>query len=121
MEIKINKTDYLLNFGILFVKKLNALHFIDRDGIQVGVGLASVIPGVLQKDVSVLSEVIYLGLWANKNRPTQAQVDEYLENPETDIDLLFKDVFIKLQESNVTKAAMRNFEKTLPEEYKVTA
>lgn len=114
MEIQIKDKTYTLNFGIMFLRKLDSIHYIDQKGIQIGFGLNSVVPGLLQKDAAVLSEVLYFALWTNKDRPTQKEVDEYLET-EADLDQLFHDVLISLQESNVTKGTMGNFKDSLPE------
>lgn len=114
MEIKIGEKSYQLNFGIMFLRKLDAVHYIEEKGIKIGFGLNTVIPGLIAKDAAVLSEVIYYALWINSNRPTQAQVDDFLEN-DTNIEQLFHDVLIELQKSNVTKGTMRNLKKSLSE------
>lgn len=114
MEIKINEKTYKLNFGIMFLRKLDAIHYIEEKGIKIGFGLNSVVPGLISRNAATLSEVLYYALWVNNERPTQAQVDEFLEK-DTNIEQLFHDVLIELQKSNVTRSSMKNLKASLPE------
>ena len=118
MEIKINEKTYKLNFGIMFLRKLDAVHYIEEKGIKIGFGLNSVVPGLISRNAATLSEVLYYALWLNKDRPTQAQVDEFLEN-DANVEQLFHEVLIELQKSNVTRSSMKNLKGSLPEADKI--
>lgn len=119
MKLQINGRECDVNFGMKFMKHLDGVHFIEQNGIRIGAGITSVVPGLLQKDPVPLAEILYYGLWDNNPRPTQTEIDNFLENPETDIDALITEVFQEIQKSNITKGTMKNFEQSLPEEYRL--
>lgn len=110
MEITINGKQVTLNFGILFVKKLNDLYYQSEKGIKIGFGLFTVLPNLMAQNVETLAEVIYFAAWNSKNKPTQNEVYAYLEDENTDIEQLFTDVMEALKTSNATKSVAGKLE-----------
>lgn len=113
MVITINGTDYKVRFGIGFVRALDEKYYVkNNSGTKFGSGLETKIPMLLANDVVTLSEFIYLGTCTDEKRPTQKEVDEYVDSTE-DIEKLFEEVAEELKKHNATKLRMRYFTKIL--------
>lgn len=119
MVLKINDNEYEVHFGIGFVRKLDEKYFVkNQAGIKFGTGLETKIPFLLTGDVVTLSELLYEGTCAEKKRPTQAQVDTYVDNVE-DIEALFDEVVEELKKHNATKTKIRELQENLRKQEKV--
>lgn len=116
MEITIKEKTYQLNFGIQFLRQLDAEHYVEQQGVRVGMGLNLVMPSLVAGDAVQLAEVLFYATWNNSPRPSQRDIDAFLEDENTDIDKLFHEVFIELQKSNITKTTVKKFKKILPKE-----
>lgn len=112
MQIKINNNDINLNFGVRFIRELD-----NRIGVTVnlqgaqqnfGMALMKVVPAMQSYDVAILAEVMYCAAWDNKQRPSLAEIDNFIDNNDTDIDKLFNQVKAELERSNAAKTATKN-------------
>lgn len=113
MKIKINDKEFELNFGVKFVRTLDEAMPIKMSvrgaGEQsFGMALTKVVPALKVYDTAILSDVIYCATWANSPRPSRDDIDAYIDNPETDIEKLFKDVIDTMKKSNSVKLATKN-------------
>ena len=113
MEIKINGKTQELNFGVKFVrlldKKMPIVMNVKGMGEQpFGMALTRVVPALKTFDTAVLSDVIYLALWGSKPRPSQEDVDAFIDGDKTDIEKLFSDVIDAMSKSNSVKLATKN-------------
>ena len=113
MEIKINGKTQELNFGVKFVrlldKKMPIVMNVKGMGEQpFGMALTRVVPALKTFDTAVLSDVIYLALWGSKPRPSQEDVDAFIDDDKTDIEKLFSDVIDAMSKSNSVKLATKN-------------
>lgn len=113
MVIEIDGKEYRLNFGIKFIKLMDDLHHSSQAGMNVGMGLNQATISIMSQNVIGLAEILECATWINPNRPTMDQIYAFLENENTDIDKLFKDVEKELKTSNVTKGTVKNLEKTI--------
>ena len=97
MVLNINGNDYEVHFGIGFVRKLDEKYFVtNQSGVKFGTGLETKIPMLLANDAVTLSEFLYEGTCTEKKRPTQKDVDMYIDQAE-DIDVLFEEVIEELK------------------------
>lgn len=113
MVLTINGTDYTEKFGIGFVRELDEKYFVkSQSGVKFGTGLETKIPMLLTNDVVTLSEFLYLGTCAEEKRPTQKEVDNYVDNVE-DIEAVFDEVLSELKKHNATKLLTKKFEEKL--------
>lgn len=102
MTVKINGKEYKLIFGVGFVRALDEKYYIENTaGVRFGVGLSQKIPALLTKSAVVLSELIYEGTCTEDVRPTQKEVDAFVDNY-GDLEPLFDEVLDALKKSNVT-------------------
>ena len=77
--------------------------------------LSMKIPEILGGDVASLSDVIYAGTVLEKERPSQLEIDEFIDN-HTDIEALFDEVLKELEESNAGKRILKQNKATLNKE-----
>lgn len=112
MILEINGKQYESRFGIRFIRELDKTNSLQREGINFGAGLELKVPMLVACDTVALSDVLYTGTVTEKNRPTQAEVDDYVENCD-DIEELFEVVLDELKKSNATKLKMQQLEQEL--------
>lgn len=113
MELKINDKDIEIIFGLAFNRELDTVYKVEGSGLKFGAGLDTVIPEILSGSVVALAETIYRATaHMKKGRPSQHQIDKFIENYE-DLDDLITLVLKGLEESNVSKKKLSNWKETL--------
>lgn len=115
MNITVNGTDYKIRFGIGFVRAMDEKYFVKtQTGIKFGMGLETKIPILLGGDPVTLAEFLYEGTCTEEKRPSQEEIDDYLDTVE-DMNALFDEVVEELKKQNATKMKTLQFEKDLKE------
>lgn len=112
MQIKINGKSYELNFGIRWVNLMNQKHNINQNGLVQGMGINQAVASLMQYDPVSLSEIILNATWINKDRPTLADIDNYLDT-NADIYSLCNNILHEIESANATKAQVKNVLKTM--------
>ena len=107
MEIKIDDKNVELNFGVAFVRELDKVAGMKVNGQSFGFGLTKSLPALQAYDPAVLSDVLYCAAWANKSRPTQKAIDEFIDT-DSDLEKVFDEVNKAIAESNAVKVAAKN-------------
>lgn len=103
MILNIKDKEYEIHFGMAFVRALDKKYNTKgAGGSQFGLGLEVAIPKVMSGDTITLAELLYEGTAAEKSRPTQKDIDEYIDNVE-DIETLFDEVIDELKKQNATR------------------
>lgn len=112
MIIKINGTEYDLNFGIAFIREMDQI-----DGIEAqlaagqiqnfGMAMKVIGPKIQMGSVTALSDVLYCATWGNKKRPSRKLIDEFLEDDKTNLAELFKEVQAEFKKSNLIQAELK--------------
>lgn len=119
MVITINGNDYGVKFGIAFVRQLDEKYFVkSQAGVKFGTGLETKVPMLLTGDAITLSEFLYLGTCTEAKRPTQKEVDNYVDEAE-DIEGLFDTVVDELKKHNATRLKMLELTEALDKQAKV--
>ena len=109
MQIKINNKQVDLKFGVKFVRELDKVAGLDLNGASFGMGLTKSIPALNTADPAVLADVIYSAASTNKAfRPSQDDVDDFIDNYEDDLEKLFDDVIKEMSQANAIKVALKN-------------
>lgn len=109
MQIKINSKQVDLKFGVKFVRELDKVAGLDLNGASFGMGLTKSIPALNTADPAVLADVIYSAASTNKAfRPSQDDVDDFIDNYEDDLEKLFDDVIKEMSQANAIKVALKN-------------
>lgn len=119
-EVTINKKDYPLNFGFGFIRDIDPEITRKIEGVNGKVeqlGLQYAVAGIIDGNIEDLAKVIKLG---NKHtegdKIERAELEAHLENPETDVDGLFKQVLDFLSKANCTKKTVENLQKAIEAE-----
>ena len=112
MQVKINGKDYELNFGIRWVLLMNQKHNIAQNGLSQGMGINQAVASLSQYDPIGLSEILLNATWINKDRPTSADIDHYLET-DADIKKLCDSILKEIETANATKAQVKNVLKAM--------
>lgn len=118
MILKIKEKEYEVRFGIGFIRELDEKYFTQsQSGVKFGMGVEVKVPMLLTMDAVTLSEILYAGTCTEKNRPTQQEIDDYIDNAE-DIEALFDEVISELKKHNATKLKMKEFQIALEKQEK---
>lgn len=112
MQVKINGKDYELNFGIRWVLLMNQKHNITQNGLSQGMGINQAVASLSQYDPIGLSEILLNATWINKERPTSADIDHYLET-DADVKKLCDSILKEIETANATKAQVKNVLKAM--------
>lgn len=112
MQVKINGKDYELSFGIRWVLLMNQKHNITQNGLSQGMGINQAVASLSQYDPIGLSEILLNATWINKERPTSADIDHYLDT-DADIKKLCDSILKEIEVANATKAQVKNVLKTM--------
>lgn len=112
MQIKINGKAYELNFGIRWVLLMNQKHNITQNGLSQGMGINQAVASLSQYDPIGLSEILLNATWINKERPTSADIDHYLDT-DADVKKLCDSILKEIETANATKAQVKNVLKTM--------
>lgn len=112
MQIKINGKNYDLNFGIRWVLLMNQKHNITQNGLSQGMGINQAVASLKQYDPVGLSEILLNATWINKDRPTSADIDHYLDT-DADIKKLCDSILKEIEVANATKAQVKNVLKAM--------
>lgn len=112
MQIKINGKDYELNFGIRWVLLMNQKHNVVLNGLSQGMGINQAVVALKQYDPVGLSEIILNATWINKDRPTSADIDHYLDT-DADIKKLCDGILKEIETANATKVQVKNVLKAM--------
>lgn len=97
-----------LNFGMGFLRRINATASIPVDGmpgVKENVGLRYAVGNLYEGNVETLTEVLYIANEGCDPRVTKKEIDELIDDKETDIDAVFEEVLGFLKTSNSTKKA----------------
>ena len=106
MELTINGKVYAFSANIGMLRELNNLvtEPIGTANIRHNLGLNYYAAELLDGDVEALVKVLDLAnKYTGKDRVTVAEIESYIDDPNTDIDQLFTDVIDFLSRSNATK------------------
>lgn len=115
MELDINGEIYNFKFGIKFLKDINETQKMkDRDsGEMKAVGFAYKAAGIMDGNILDLVEVLSVANRTEEKRISKDEIEEYLDDDNTNIDNVFQQTIDFLSESNACKNQMRSIMKNL--------
>lgn len=105
-ELTINHTVYPFNFGIGFMRDIDSRISIPVENIpgkSKNVGLRYAVGCIVDGDIDMIIDVLDAANKGLEPRITRAEIESHIENENTDIDVLFKDVLDFFKRANCTK------------------
>jgi len=115
-ELTIDSQVYGFKFGIGFMREMNKRQKKTENGITKEIGLQLGIAGIIDGDIEDLIDILDISNKTETPRLTRKQIEEYIENEDTDIDKLFDEVLDFLSKANVTKKLTKQLIKMVEEE-----
>lgn len=106
MELTINGDVYGFNFGFGFMRELDdkvQIPVDDIPGKKEKIGMRYEILQMLNGSVTSLVNILCAANKGQNPRLTRGAIEEFLEGPDVDIDVIFDDVKDFLLKANVTK------------------
>lgn len=105
-ELTINETVYQFKFGLGFVREINQRIQKPIDGMpdeKQNVGLQFAVASLIDEDPVALVDILDTANKTERPRVTKNMLDAYIEDEDTDIEALFKEVLDFLSRANATK------------------
>lgn len=117
MELTINGQVYQFNAGIGFMRKMNQRASVNYEGTSLkrDTGLTYLVADLMDGDIETLILTLDAMNEGKDPRLTRKQIEDFLEDENTDIDKVFQDVLDFLKKSNCTKRTVLDIEKAVQE------
>ena len=118
-ELTINDVVYQFNFGMGFMREVNKKVCTPVDGlkdVKKNIGLQYLVASILDGDVEALVEILAAANKGQNPRVTNALLDAYIDDENTDIDKLFEEVIDFLSNANATKKVTESLLKAMEEQ-----
>lgn len=115
-RLTIDGQEYEFHFGMGFMREVNKLMSVPVDGIKdarKNIGLQYKAAEVVDGDVTALVELLFAANKGRKPRVNTDLLDAYIDDENTDVDQLFKEVLSFLETSNATKKTMETLNKAI--------
>lgn len=111
LELTIGGIVYQFKAGIGFMYKADK-RFITKDeiGHEKKVGLTYLIADIMDGNIEVLVDALLLMNEGQTPRASKAEIETYIEDENTDIDALFKEVLDFFEKSNCTKKTVHQLQ-----------
>lgn len=117
-ELTIGGQVYPFKFGIGFMREIDQKQKKTENGITKNIGLQMSIAGVIDGDIEDLINILDIANKTEEPRITRSVIEAHIENDDTDIDALFKEVLDFLKRANVTKKKTAQLLEMLEEQKK---
>lgn len=104
-ELTINGVVYQFKFGIGFVREINkkVVKNVEGTNAKQELGLQYAVAGLIDEDPVTLVDVLELANRGERPRITKDVLDNFMDDEETDISALCRDVLDFLSKSNASK------------------
>ena len=102
-ELTIKGTVYPFNLGIGFVREINKTVKVEMSGVKEEAGLTMAMTHLYDGSVIALVDILDFANKGREPRVSKQDLEDYIEDPDTDIEKLFDDVIGFFTKSNATK------------------
>lgn len=117
MELEINGEVFKFRFGMAFLRDIEKRY---KQTVQLGitqdVGLSFTVADMMDGSSVAISVILDLANKTENPRISQKKLDAYLEDENTDLEELKEMIIDFLSKSNVCRAKMNQFNKTLQDQ-----
>lgn len=116
-EIEINGITYGFKFGLGFAREINKTkQMTGENGEKVDAGLNYAVASIIDENLVELVDILLLANKTEKVRVSKADLEAYLEDNDTDVDELFKNLLDFFENNNSTKKAVERIRKLIEEQ-----
>lgn len=113
-EIEINGVPYGFKFGLGFAREINKTkQMTGENGEKVDAGLNYAVASLIDENLVELVDILLLANKTEKVRVSKADLEAYLEDNDTDVDELFKNLLDFFENNNSTKKAVETIKKLI--------
>jgi hypothetical protein len=112
-ELTINDAVYQFRFGMGFMKEINSTVSTPIDGlknVEKSIGLNYHVAALIDGDLESLEKILIAANKGMNPRVTAPLLDSYIDDENTDVDALIKEVLDFLRKSNATRSAVATLE-----------
>lgn len=104
-ELTINEKVYGFKFGIGFVREINkkVVKEVEGTNAKQELGLQYAVAGLIDEDAVALVDVLDLANKTEKPRVTRGELDAFMDDEDTDVGAICKDVLDFLRKANASK------------------
>ena len=102
-ELTIKGTVYPFNLGIGFVREINKTVKVEMSGVKEDAGLTMAMTHLYDGSVIALVDILDFANKGREPRVSKQDLEDYIEDPDTDIEKLFDVVIGFFTKSNATK------------------
>lgn len=106
-ELIINGKTYEFNFGMGFIRQIDPKHTQKVNGITQNIGLVVEMAKIIDGDLIALYDCLRMANKGFTPRLEQADFDKWVDDPDTDIEGVFKEVESFFGNSNCCKIAYK--------------
>ena len=109
-EITMNGQPYAFNFGMGFLKTINAKATtkVPNSNYSINTGLKFIMAQVMDGDVEALCEVLMTANKGENPRLNQKDLYEFIESEDTDVEAVFNEVIDFFGKANATKTTYKD-------------
>lgn len=118
-ELTMNGKVIPFKFGVGFLREINKTVQVPVDGApgtKNNIGLRVAIGKLYDGDVETLVQVLDLANKGQNPRVTVADIENYIDDEDTDIEKLFDDMMGFLKESNATRLTVKKLLEAIAEQ-----
>lgn len=101
MDITVNEKTYHFKFGYGFLARINEKYSLDKNGIELRLGIGTIITNLMLGDMQTTFEALLMANETEKPKITLDLLDQYLN--EVGAEKLINDVIEELKKSEYTK------------------
>lgn len=121
-KLTIGDNSYLMTFGLGCLARLNQKYVTEKDGIKLSVGIPNAMAELALGNFEVVADLIRFSTADNVNRPSEAEIEAYIDMRDQEDDTTVFDDFLTylkmvpgakrfFKEAEVAQQAMEKTEK----------
>ena len=116
MELTINGQVYQFNFGMGFLREANkTIIETNNTGVKRNADASYMIAGLYDGNTEDLVSILDLANKGQDPRVTKQQLDNYIDDPNTEVDELFERTLDFLRKANATRKTVKKLEERIEE------
>lgn len=112
MDFTINGKEYVLKFGMRFIRELDKEYKVDYQGMKFGMGVNLAYMGLNQLNPTTLADIIKASVAHEKSAPKLVEIEESIEDYAEEnegLETLFTNISEELGKSYVVKDSLKAF------------